>query len=221
MATVVFVTPHQDDETLAMGPAVRDHLDAGHDVHVLLLTTGQNSAVRAEIGLSVEDFVAARDDELQRADRQNGVRFANIHIAADRTEDGQLTVAAAQQMISGFYADHPGAWCKSYSNLPADGRHPDHVTAGQAAVALAQSGLITNLRLYVEPWLIDAFRTANPSVTVGAERIADNASLLRAFDEYQVQDHIAGMWGIGHLSVGGEFDQARPDPVSYWHVPVA
>lgn len=219
MATVVFVSPHQDDDTLSMGVAIRDHLNAGHDVHVLLLTTGQNSGVRAELGMDVPTFVAARDDELFRAARQNGVPTGNIHIPEQRTEDGQLTQAAAKDMITAFYADHPGAWCKSYSNLAATGRHPDHVTAGQAVMALFDTGLITNLRLYVEPWLLSAFRTANPGVTVGPEKVTDTTSILRAYTEYQRQDHIAAMYGIGFLSVGAEFNENKP-PASYYHVPV-
>jgi LmbE family N-acetylglucosaminyl deacetylase len=219
LATVLFVSPHQDDDALAMGPAIRDHLNAGHDVHVLLLTTGQNSGVRAELGMDVPTFVAARDDELSRATRQNGVRAANVHIPANRPQDGQLTQDQAEQMITDFYTAHPGAWCKSYSNLAATGRHVDHVTSGKAVVALAATGLITNLRLYVEPWLLSAFTTAHPGVQVNPEKVTDNTSVLRAFDEYQRQDHIAGMYGVGHLSVGAEFDEARPAPVSQVHVP--
>lgn len=223
MTTALFVTPHQDDETLSMGSAVRNHLNAGIDVHVLLLTTGQNSGVRTEIGLDIPTFIAARDDELLRADRQNGVRTANIHIPADRQQDGQLTVTYATTQINNFLVAHPGAIVKCYSNLAATGRHVDHVTAGQAAVSLWKAGTITNLRLYVEPWLLSAFQTANPGVTVSPERVSDNTPVLRAFDQYALGDSTAdtagGFWGIGHRSVGAEFDAARPDPASYWHVP--
>lgn len=219
MATVVFFTPHQDDETLSMGPAVRDHLNAGHDVHVVLMTTGQNSAVQPGTGLSVADFIAAHDDELLRATRQVGVRTANVHISDLRTQDGQLTQAAAEAIIQEFYTSFPGAWCKSYSQLNATGRHADHVACGQAAVALYQSGVITNLRLYVEPWLISTWRTTNPTVTATAETVSDNTSVLRGFDQYKVVDHTAFMYGIGYLSVGPDWDADRPHPTSYYHLP--
>lgn len=220
MATVLFVAPHQDDETLAMGADVRAHLEGGHDVHVMLLTTGQNSAVFPSTGLSVTDFIAARDDEMMRATRQLGVRSANVLIVPTRTQDGQLTVAAAQAMIGAFFTTNPGAWCKSYSNKPAPGRHTDHVAAGQAVLKLFNTGAIGNLRLYVEPWLLAAFKTANPTLTIGADRAANTAAVQRGFDEYRAEDGVAGKYGIGHMSVGTEFDAARPDPVSYWHVPV-
>lgn len=221
MATVIFFTPHQDDETLAMGPSVRRHLEAGHDVHVVLMTNGVNSAVRPSTGLSPTDFIAARDDEMFRASRQLGVRTANTHVSALRVDDGTLTVDEAEAIMTEYFTAYPGAWCKSYSNLPATGRHVDHVTAGQAAVNLYKSGVVTNLRLYVEPWLQSAFHTANPTVGLIAERGANppSAAVLRAFDEYKLVDTVGGKYGIGYKSVGAEFDAARPDPVSYYHVP--
>jgi LmbE family N-acetylglucosaminyl deacetylase len=220
MATVVFFTPHQDDETLAMGPAVRHHLEAGHDVHVVLMTTGQNSGVFPSTGLSVADFVAARDDEMFRATRQLGVRTANVLVSPLRTEDGQLTVSAAEDIIAAFFAEHPDAWCKSYSNKAAPGRHVDHVASGQAALNLFNAGLFTNYRMYVEPWLTAAFKTANPSVPITAERAAGTAFVQQAFDQYNVHDGVGGKYGIGHQSVPSEFDAGRADPTSWVHVPV-
>lgn len=220
MATVVFFEPHQDDDTLPKGPAIRHHLEAGHDVHVVLMTTGQHSGVYPSTGLSVADFIAARDDEMFRATRQLGVRTANVHVSPLRTEDDALTVAAAEAIITAFYADYPDAWCKSYSNKPATGRHVDHIASGQAALNLFNSGLFSNVRMYVEPWLESAFHTANPTVTLSPERAAGTAAVQRAFDEYKLIDAVAGKYGIGHQSVGAEFDAARPDPVSYVHVPV-
>lgn len=219
---VVFVTPHQDDETLSMGEDIRLHLQAGDDVHVLLQTTGQNSGVFPSTGLTVADFIAARDDEMARATRQLGVRSANVHISPLATEDGQLTVADAQAQLAAFFLDYPTAWVKTYSNRPAPGRHPDHVASGQAALNLYHAGLFDNLRMYVEPWptLLAAFRTANPTVALGVSSGANLGAVQRGFDEYKAEDGVAAKYGIGHQSVGAEFDAMRPTPTSYWHVPV-
>src|ERR1700753_107774 len=215
MATVLFVSPHQDDDTISMGVAGRDH---AHAVHVLLLTPVETTAVRTELAMDVADFVAARDDELLRATRQVGVRTANVHISPDRVPDGTLTADAAQAMVAAFLDDNPGAWVKSYSDLDVPGKHLDHLASGQAVRALLVTGVVTNWRCYVEPWLLFAFRTANPGVTVGTERVSDNTGVLRGFAQYQVQDHVAGMYGIGYLSVGAEFAENTP-PLSYYHVP--
>lgn len=46
MAVVLFVGAHPDDETLAMGVAISEHVAAGHDVHVLTLNRSTGSVVR-------------------------------------------------------------------------------------------------------------------------------------------------------------------------------
>ena len=228
MATIVYVAPHQDDETLSMGSSIRRHLEAVdahgdpvHDVHVLLLTAGSGSGAQPATGLDDDAFSATRDDELYRACRALGVRFGNVHFATDRAVgDLALTVEEAQAAIAAFVAEHPGAWVKTYTNRPAEGRHPDHLHTGQAAVNLLEAGVLDpgTLRLYVEPWLITQFRAVN-SVAIGAERTATVSRVQRAFDEYGDADRPGSKYGIGYLSVGGTFRSLRPDPVNYWHAP--
>ncbi|MFI7678572.1 PIG-L family deacetylase [Actinophytocola sp. NPDC049390] len=225
MATIVYVTPHQDDETLSMGASIRRHLESGlHDVHVLLLTTGSGSGAQAIVGLSDADFSAARDDELVRAVRALGVRADHIHYASNRiVGKSTLSVCEAQSAIAAFVAAHPGAWVKTYSNRPASGRHVDHVNAGQAAVNLLTDGTLgpNSLRLYVEPWALQAFRSAHPSVSVGTEAAAGStaARVRRALDEYEDVDRPGYRYGIGGISVPSYFDLVRANPVSYYHVP--
>lgn len=225
MATIVYVTPHQDDETLSMGASIRKHLESGlHDVHVLLLTAGSGSGAQAVVGLSDADFSAARDDELLRACRALGVRRGNVHFASNRVVGKTtLSVCEAQSAIAAFVADHPGAWVKTYSNRPASGRHADHVNAGQAAVNLLAAGVLApnTVRLYVEPWALQAFRSAHPSVAVGTEAASGSTAtrVRRALDEYEDVDHPGYRYGIGGISVPTYFDLVRATPASYYHVP--
>lgn len=221
MATILFATPHQDDETLSMGSAIRKHIEAGvHDVHVLLLTAGSGSAAQPKTGLDDAAFSATRDDEYERACRTLGVEYANIHFATPRpVGDTVLTVLEAEIAIEAFAEAYPGVWVKTYTNRAAPNRHVDHIAAGQAAVNLLALGVLApnTVRLYVEPWLVAGFRTANPSVVLSSERAATVGWVQRAYDEYGYVDHVGGKYGIGHLSV--DYFSARPDPVNYYHVP--
>lgn len=228
MALILYATAHQDDETLLMGSSIRAHLEAGHDVCVLLFTTGENSGVRDQLGMDRPTFTAARDDELVRACRRLGVRFEHVHIDPDRTQDGQLTVEAAQTMLGAWVGGNtdpggPPVWVKTYSNLAATGRHPDHINLGQAAVNLLHAGVIipNGLRSYVEPWLRSAFETANPGVRLLTDQAANLAIVRAGLDEYGAEDGIGGKYGIGHRSVKSAFDLVRATPVSYYHVPAA
>jgi LmbE family N-acetylglucosaminyl deacetylase len=214
MAQVLFVTPHQDDETLSMGAAIRNHLEAGHDVHVLLLTNGLGSGVQARIGMDDVAFAAARDDEYRRACRRLGVRFDNIHFADDRPRGGELTAETARAQILAWLDGRTDVWLKSYTDrLGNPSRHPDHEAAGQAAVSLLDSGAVTNLRLYVEPW------TTVSGVTVSAEHAVGTAIVQAALDEYKAKDGVGGKYGIGYQSTPSYFDLVRPSPTSHYHQP--
>lgn len=216
-----------------MGAAIRAHLEASHEVHALLMTTGENSGARASFpNLTRDEFVAARDDEYTRAARRLGIRFSNIHIGrvspaggtSYRPQDGQLTSAEAQSMILDWLQTQaPGAtlWVKTLSNLAAPGRHADHITCGRAAAQLQVGGQIVpnGLRFYVEPYQLAAFRTANPSKTVSPEHASSTAVVQAACDEYKAHDAVGGKYGIGDVSVHDDFVLVRADTTSYYHVP--
>lgn len=215
--TAVFVAPHQDDETLAMGAAIQNHVAAGFAVHVLLLSNGVNSGARARVGLTRAEFTGARDDELHRASTALGIPTSRVHISRHSTEDGRVTVQAAEDSINWFLDQHPGAWVKAYSPHAAAGRHTDHVNSGVACANLNRQGRVTNLRFYVEPWLVDTFRRTHPAVRVNPERPRDVAVVHRAFDAYTQTG--PARYGIGGISVASFFAQGRADTVNWVHVP--
>ncbi|MEV1295767.1 PIG-L family deacetylase [Pseudonocardia sp. NPDC049635] len=219
MATIVYAIPHQDDETLSMGASIRTHLDAGHEVHLLLLSTGVNSGVRTQLGLSRPRFTAARDDEFRRAAGALGVAPRRVHLSRPHVPDGALSVQAAQDAIEAWLAEHPGAWLKTYSHLSWPGRHADHSNTGQAAVNLLRSGVVDNLRLYVEPWQTTAFRAAHPGERISQTRAPRPERLRGALDEYARVG--PGMYGIGYRSVRTAFDHVRGEQSSWYHLPPA
>lgn len=210
---VVYISPHQDDETLAMGASIANHAAAGYRVHVLLLSNGINSGARTRVNLTRSQFTDARDDELRRAAQHLGVPAHRVHISRHTTEDGQLSVRAAEDSLNWFLDHHPDAWVKAYSPHAASGRHSDHINAGLAAANLHHSGRVTNLRHYVEPWLIAGFRAAHPWIRLGEERPTNLAAVHAAYDSY------GQGYGIGHISVPAFFQSGRANPVNYWHVP--
>lgn len=220
MATILYVSPHADDESLSMGSSIRNHLEDGHDIHVLLLTTGVSSGALGPSGLTVEEFAAARDDEYMRALRRLGVRYPNIHFASDRPANDELTVEVAQAQIEAWLAARdPGVWLKTYSFRPANGRHQHHVDTGVAAHNLLAEGAVANLRCYVEPWLLGAFKTANPGVNVGVESATGSAVVKAAVGEYKAHDGVGAKYGIGYMSVPTVVDGAIADPRNYYHAP--
>src|ERR1035437_1374650 len=82
-----FFTPHQDDETLSMGAAIKEHVAAGRKVYVVLLTDGGASAVCSTYPTRAA-CVTERDREFLAAVYSLG---ATPIIPSDRMADGTLT----------------------------------------------------------------------------------------------------------------------------------
>lgn len=224
MVDVGVFTPHADDRDLTLGATVRRLLEDGHNVWSILMTTGVNSSARAGTGLGAEEFGRARDDEDQRSGRILGLRPENILISPLRPDDGQLTLQVAELIIYDWLSEHPGAWVKTTTNLGGEGQHTDHRIAGQAAVNLLRNGEIipNGLRLGVEQYQLQAFKTANPTLAnkLSVDRAARPEVVQAALDVYGETDPAGWKFGIGHRSVKSAFDLVRANPVSYYHVPV-
>ena len=62
--TLLYVFPHPDDESFGPAPAIARQVREGHDVHLLTLTKGGATHVRHELGLSVEEMGAVREEEM-------------------------------------------------------------------------------------------------------------------------------------------------------------
>lgn len=220
MGTVLWLVPHQDDETLTMGVGVRHHREAGHRVVTVVCTDGSASGVRGQLGMSVEEFVAARDDEYARAARKLGVGRADIRWAPGGllATDGELTADVVEQIVDMMLAEYgPDCLLKGTTDLAPAQRHPDHVAVGAGLRRFADRG--HDVRFYIEGYDLAAVKTAVPGLTVSTEKCAAPAAVVRACTEYKLVDTPAGMYGIGYRSVAAEFDQLTTNVVSYYHVP--
>ena len=91
--TAIFYTPHQDDETLAMGSSIAEYVRKGHPVYVVLLTNGDNNSTITilngktkcefhetyhDFKLTTQDFIDARNAEFLAACKALGVHKVYI-----------------------------------------------------------------------------------------------------------------------------------------------
>jgi|GEM_PF-1079799 len=169
--TILYFSPHQDDELLSMGADICNSVLRGHNVHVILCTDGSKSSVKDrlsdgkscprhqgkhEFALSDEEFIKTRDSEFFDSCRAMGVPKINIHITRRRGVDGELTVAQAEDIIKFYlilYGRSATVCTLSYTN--GDSQHIDHKTLGRAANNLLKRGTIQDLRFFVEPYHYD------------------------------------------------------------------
>lgn len=174
----LFVAAHPDDEILAMGVALAEHLAAGQDVHVLLVTDGEGSAVLGDLNgstlctwwgvlhnpaaegyapLTAADLAAARVREATQACRSLAVGFTgSLTVHRAQLPDGGVTVVAAQQAILDVCDQiAPGGVVrlKGHTWKTAYEAHPDHLAVGNALLNLssADPARFSDRRHYIEP----------------------------------------------------------------------
>ena len=231
---VIVFAPHQDDEVLSMGAFIRQSVDNGCRVHVVLCTDGSRSWVRTELAngltcsfhegshvysLSEGQFVSSRDDEFFESCQALGVSPLDVLIDDGRSVDGLLDVDAAKAIISKYLAQYPNAVVCTTSPVVGLSQHSDHRALGNAALELYREGSIADLRLFVEPYNVRDFQRCNPGL--GLEETAssgDASALLAACDAYSMWNPPANRYAIGYHSVGRDFDAfSGSGYVAYWH----
>ena len=155
-ATDVFLTPHQDDETLTYGSLLSTATQAGRNVWLVTYTTGGGSGVCTPVdgsctnpwtgwsGRPIADFVSARDDEQARAAAALGVPADHLsrdpyRDGSERTPDAAVTVESAALVLARWHAAYPAAtlWVMSWLDL-----NPDHALMGEALRAAVAAGLV-------------------------------------------------------------------------------
>jgi LmbE family N-acetylglucosaminyl deacetylase len=219
VAPVLFAVPHQDDDVITMGAAISNHVNAGHDVHVVLCTDGVASAAREQTPLSRPEFTRARDREFLAGVTALGVDPANVHISRWSAEDGTLDWVRAHQTILWELVEQLGPddiYIKGPSWRACTGRHRDHVQLGLAVQRLGEI-LPQPVRYYVEPNVRTAFQQAHPTVALSTEITGTPGAVLAAVEEYRLVQHGIGRYGIAELSVPHLLAMVEANPVSYRH----
>lgn len=210
--TVVYFVPHQDDDVLTFGISRAHDLARGLDVHVVLCTDGSQCPSRLVLGdgetecvrirqgkrrwghpgahvhdLTEEEFVDARDTEFLLSNLAAGVRPGNVHIDFLRAVDGSLSVEDAVGIMRRFLDRFPGAQVRTCSPISAAHQHRDHKALGVAAENLFEEGSITDLRLFVEPYLHRYFSADHPDIEL-REDVLDPSmadTFMASLNEYR------------------------------------
>jgi hypothetical protein len=228
----IFFIPHQDDETLSMGVAITQHLDAGREVIAVLYTDGAGSVAQkilnGEAGSSWwggthnpvtegynpidnQKFSEARINELKSALMQLGVKAENIHIR-NLASDGTLTLDEVKSLVLEYAQNYPGASFKAMSQH--DGSL-SHSLSGQALVDLYNQTAVTDVRLYVS-------RNDWTRVTVGSTVTANTSQAFRikkAAFVYQAWNPAVESFAIGYHSVSPQFNSMLANIQNRQHTP--
>lgn len=236
--TLLYFSPHQDDELLTMGIDISKAIRRGDSVHVFLCTDGSRSIVRKVLkdgqtcskhsgshiyALTADQFVKARDREFTDSCLALGLKNENIHILENRSIDGSLTVESAKEVIRNNISviDSSAVIC---TISPDNGgmQHRDHKSLGEAARQLFYEGIIKELHLFVEPYLFETVKLnarqipVDPTVTKANSKIS--RQIRQAIASYSKWDPDNGRYAVGYHSVTNEFDDFLKTQSNYYFV---
>ncbi len=209
------LVPHQDDELLIMGAALRNATAAGREVHLVLFGLGDGTAVRrrdmpALLGRepSPEEIGRVRDREFSMSAHLLGVERAHVHAATPRQREKSFTRDTTHEVVTGWVQRLPDAevWVVSEHD-----ENPDHSVLGAVVADLAANGGLRHpARAFVAPWCRD--RLPHPPL----ERETADIGYREQYP-YRYTDVAAGQWGVGLRSVRGYFDAQLDDPACWSH----
>lgn len=206
---VVFYIPHQDDEALTFGVGIMNHIKAGFQVHVVLLTDGSASNVRKKMDMTPAEFTQARNKEFALSMKSMGVKTSNIEYKGFK--DSQLTVSQVESVIKTYEKKYPKARHKTFSYTDS-GNH-DHSNAGIALKNVQKSKITSDARYYVR-------RGDSPKglrLTTERYNKVYNTNMKAVSKAYSVVDEKNGFYGIGRKSVKKSFESFDKLPLSRYH----
>lgn len=243
---VIFYAPHADDETLNMGITIAEHVAAGRDTHVVLLTYGRvtgaldmingitnsgywklthDPAFEGYSPLTKTDLEQARIREFRHACACLGVPQSNLHIEYldDPTTGGEsITKAEAKAVMQNYIAAYPTAdhFTLSYHDI-----HPDHDSCGEALLELYNANEIDyNVRFLISMATRTNYESKGKTIP-GWKDTPTNSTitnrLINACRCYAAWAPTVGSYAIGYHSVASQFDKLLQNPYHYIHLPNA
>lgn len=231
---ILYIVPHQDDEILSYGVDIRNELSHGRQVHLILLTRGEDSGARDILNgavychvhnkyhnpskesykagtLTPDEFAGARTDEFFRASRALGVPNANIH--TNFIPPGQYYGIVVRGIIEKYLSLYPNADVRTFSWFD---EHSAHALLGRVVQGMQSDGV---LQRYQAKYFISIntdrfYKFPKPMATImnRIENPNDVQYLRSAIGEYKRFDPRNGYYAVGYHSVSIQFDSLWNNP---------
>ncbi len=216
----IFYTPHQDDETLAMGASIAEYVRKGYPVYVVLLTNGDNNSTITilngttkcefhetyhDFKLSRQDFIDARNAEFLAACKALGVHkvfIANNGKGFDETIGLENMNFKFFETISFFSNQYPLASHHSISgncdpyNKKGD-RMNAHRSCANALQILYSNDSTKNIYLYKD-YVFYFPEEERRATFIKKNKKRDTQKKHKAFEEYNHFDPSNGRYAIGY-----------------------
>lgn len=229
-STQLYVVPHQDDETLAMGGAIASDVAAGRTVILVLVTKGNNTrgnrlvneslAAEGRAPITQAEFQEGRKREFVAAARALGVPARNLRFLA--VTDDVTAKAPMQAVVDRLVAQHGNR--VGYNAMSWLDANPTHYAIADRLDAKCRTGTLKECHFYQ----LNAYQTmapkyaqVSPVVTPVGKWVPDTGGRVRkAAEEYRRWDPARGRYAIGwRHSIPRGFTALMAKPGSWTHGP--
>lgn len=229
-STQLYVVPHQDDETLAMGGAIVSDVAAGRNVILVLVTKGNNTRANRLVNqsLAAEELAPITQAELQKgrdrefvaAARALGVPARNIRFLT--VTDDVTDKARMETVVDRLVAQHGNR--VGYNAMSWLDANPTHYAIADRLDTKCRTGTLKECHFYQ----LNAYQTmapksaqTSPVVTPVGKWVPDTSGRIRkAAEEYRRWDPARGRYAIGwRHSIPRAFTALMAKPGSWTHGP--
>lgn len=216
---VVFYVQHQDDETIFAGSAIVDAIESvgKENVYVVLITNGSGTNVfnyERYREMSLDDKIALRNNEFKAAVLDLGLNINNV-ICLNQYED-QIDDNLLREQLLYFENNFKNVTHVTHSYKYET--HEQHLASGKVMLDLYNKGLIKDCRFIARYDMVSGIPNKDLIESV-ADNQEEKQKVLKACNEYMLDNKDMVREGIGYKSVRGLFDDLiRKDKVpSFMH----
>ncbi|MBT2685996.1 PIG-L family deacetylase [Bacillus sp. ISL-37] len=216
--TVIFYSPHADDEVLSMGPSILHYKNKEKKVVVVLLSEGLASAAYPKLNnklndsglplISKKQFGEARQKEFKLSLEKLGISSSDIYFY--NLPDGKFSKDDVSKIMQEMNTRYPNA---QHHAMSYKDPHHDHATTGQALQELLEQDKINNGIFHLP---IQEYANIEYDRKQKVPSNKEN-SYKDALDAYGIWKPEDGYYSIGLDSVTDYFRMAREEMESRWH----
>lgn len=208
LTDVVYINPHQDDETIDMGlDIIRDVRD-GRKVYLILMTDGSMSKVYDFLNheftksgrstISRKDFVYLRNMEMLRALDTMGVKRENIFFTNNiNLKIDKDTVIKSIEKFEKKHGENFSYKTLAKNEYDKSGGNKDHFACHDGVKEFCEKNS-RNYTFYSSQPMDDDIR-----IQIRRPNHEEAEIWAKAFSQYGLTNPSLARYGVGHLSVGG------------------
>lgn len=208
----VYYVPHPDDEILTFGVPIRNDIQSGREVFLILLSHGESTGAIEKVSrlakkqLTPKQIGESRVLEFREAARALGVDEPFYHIY--NMPGGGYQHDVIQNIALYFEHNFPNV---IHNTMSEEDILSDHHIPAKVIGALQKEGKVKQFQTYASVYMDRISKKKQDGYKVYLIRPGDKESLDKAIYAYKIWNPTIGRYSIGNHSVSDQFRALQKD----------